>query len=62
MVPTPSSVAATNRFGALEGLVLDPTYTSKVAAGMIDWIRNGRVEPEERFVFLHTGGHTALLA
>lgn len=59
-VPTDASAEATALFGRLEGIVLDPTYTAKAAAGMIDWVRTHGVTPGERIVFLHTGGHPAL--
>jgi 1-aminocyclopropane-1-carboxylate deaminase/D-cysteine desulfhydrase-like pyridoxal-dependent ACC family enzyme len=61
-IATPASTAALERFARLEGLVLDPTYTAKAAAGMIDWIRAKRPTRNERVVFLHTGGHPGLLA
>jgi 1-aminocyclopropane-1-carboxylate deaminase/D-cysteine desulfhydrase-like pyridoxal-dependent ACC family enzyme len=61
-IPTAQSDGATAVFGSLEGMVLDPTYTAKAAAGMIDWIRSHDVTADERVVFLHTGGHPGLLA
>lgn len=61
-IPTPASEAATALFGRLEGLILDPTYTAKAAAGMIAWIRAQEGAPPHRIVFLHTGGHPGLLA
>lgn len=61
-IPTPESEEATVLFARREGLVLDPTYTAKAAAGMIDWIRERGIAPGERCVFLHTGGHPGLLA
>ncbi len=61
-VPTDASRAATDLFARREGIVLDPTYTAKAAAGMVHWIRERAVGPEERVVFLHTGGHPGLLA
>jgi 1-aminocyclopropane-1-carboxylate deaminase/D-cysteine desulfhydrase-like pyridoxal-dependent ACC family enzyme len=61
-IPTDASHEATRLFATLEGLVLDPTYTAKAAAGMIDWIREHGASPDERIVFLHTGGHPGLLA
>ena len=45
-----------------EGLILDPVYTGKAMAGLIDHIRQGRVGPDETVVFLHTGGLPALFA
>lgn len=43
-----------------EGLLLDPFYTGKAMAGLIDHIRRGTVRPGSRVVFIHTGGLPAL--
>lgn len=61
-VPTQASHAAIHRLAELEGVVLDPTYTSKAAAGLLDGLREGRFDDGGAVVFLHTGGHPALLA
>lgn len=61
-IPTPASQAATRLFARTEGVVLDPTYTSKAAAGLVRALREGRLAEARRVVFLHTGGHPALLA
>jgi D-cysteine desulfhydrase len=45
-----------------EGIMLDPVYTGKAFAGMIDLIREGRFGNDEHVVFLHTGGYPALWA
>ena len=45
-----------------EGLFLDPVYTGKAFAGMLDYIRTGRVAQGDTVVFWHTGGATALFA
>ena len=45
-----------------EGLLLDPVYTGRAAAGMIDLIHKGFFRPEENVVFWHTGGTPALFA
>ncbi|MBI4277287.1 MAG: D-cysteine desulfhydrase family protein [Armatimonadetes bacterium] len=45
-----------------EGLLLDPVYTGKVMAGLIDHIRAGRVGRDEPVIFVHTGGLPALFA
>lgn len=39
-----------------EGIVLDPVYSGKAMAGLIDHIRTGRIGKGETVVFLHTGG------
>jgi len=61
-LPTPSSREATDLFARSEGLVVDPVYTSKAAAGLIRGVRAGRFPAGDRIVFLHTGGHPALFA
>ena len=43
-----------------EGLLLDPTYTGKSMAGLIDMIRKGRFTKDQNVVYLHTGGTPAL--
>ena len=45
-----------------EGVFLDPVYSSKAMAGLIDQIRNGRIGAGETVVFVHTGGTPALFA
>lgn len=61
-IPTPASDEATRVFATTAGMVVDPFYTAKAAAGMLAWIRSGRVPAEDRVVFIHTGGHPAVLA
>lgn len=45
-----------------EGIMLDPVYTGKGFNGMLEYIKNGTVNPGSSVVFLHTGGTTALFA
>ena len=49
-------------FARYEGLVLDPVYTGRAAAGMIDLIRKGFFNNNDTVLFLHTGGQPALFA
>jgi D-cysteine desulfhydrase len=49
-------------FATCEGLLLDPVYTGRAAAGMIDLIRKGFFKKDETVLFLHTGGQPALFA
>lgn len=49
-------------FATCEGLLLDPVYTGRAAAGMIDLIRKGFFNRDDTVVFLHTGGQPALFA
>ncbi len=47
-------------FAKREGLLLDPVYTGRAAAGLLDLIRRGEIRPGERILFWHTGGAPAL--
>jgi D-cysteine desulfhydrase family pyridoxal phosphate-dependent enzyme len=49
-------------FAKQEGVLLDPVYTGRAAAGMIDLIRKGFFKKDETVLFLHTGGQPALFA
>jgi len=53
---------AIRMFAEYEGLLLDPVYTGRAAAGMIDLIRKGFFKRDETVLFLHTGGLPALFA
>lgn len=46
----------------LEGIVLDPVYTGKAAAGLIGLVNEGQFEPTDNILFVHTGGQTVLSA
>ena len=59
-VPTPEGIEAIRMFAEQEAILLDPVYSSKGAAGMIDLIRKGAFKKGERIVFLHTGGSASL--
>lgn len=59
-VPTPGMVEAVTLLAQTEGLLLDPVYSGKGMAGLIDLIRKGRFHKDENIVFLHTGGSVAL--
>jgi len=61
-IPAPDTLEAIRMFAALEGILLDPVYSGKGAAGLIDYCRKGRFKKGERVVFLHTGGSAALFA
>lgn len=45
-----------------EGILLDPVYTGRALAGLVDGIRGGRFAPDDRVLFWHTGGTPALFA
>jgi L-cysteate sulfo-lyase len=59
-LPTESGLEAIALFAELEAILLDPVYSAKGAAGLIDLIRKGHFKKGERVVFIHTGGAAAL--
>lgn len=61
-VLTQAEREAIHLFATYEGVLLDPVYTGRAAAGMIDLIRKGFFKNDETVLFLHTGGQPALFA
>jgi L-cysteate sulfo-lyase len=55
-INTDESREAMHLFAEAEGVLLDPVYTSKGAAGLIDYCRRGVFKESERVLFWHTGG------
>ncbi|MGB7304059.1 MAG: D-cysteine desulfhydrase [Burkholderiaceae bacterium] len=60
--PTDEMVAAINLLASQEGIFLDPVYSGKGLAGMIDLIKRGVIKSDEKIVFIHTGGSLGLFA
>jgi D-cysteine desulfhydrase family pyridoxal phosphate-dependent enzyme len=61
-VLTDAEREAVSLFARHEGLLLDPVYTGRAAAGMIDLIRTGCFLKDDTVLFWHTGGQPALFA
>ncbi|HWR12271.1 MAG TPA: D-cysteine desulfhydrase family protein [Rectinemataceae bacterium] len=61
-VLTGAEVEAVKLFARTEGLLLDPVYTGRAAAGLVDLIRKGRFRKDESVLFWNTGGQPALFA
>jgi D-cysteine desulfhydrase len=61
-LPTAGMVEAVSMVARLEAILLDPVYTGKTMAGLIDLIRKGFFKKEENVLFVHTGGSPALYA
>ena len=59
-VITPECVEAIRLMARLEGIFLDPVYTGKAMAGMIDLIGKGQFHKDENIVFMHTGGYPGI--
>ncbi len=59
-LPTDSMVEAVRLLARTEGILLDPVYSGKAMAGLIDYIRKGKYPAGSNVLFLHTGGSPAL--
>src|SRR5207302_7028260 len=60
--PSPRGLDAMRLAARVEGLMLDPIYTAKAMAGLIDHVRRGEMGRESSVVFVHTGGLPAMFA
>jgi D-cysteine desulfhydrase/L-cysteate sulfo-lyase len=61
-IPTQAMVLAVKQCAALEGLLLDPVYTGKAMAGLMDLCHQKIIKPGSNILFLHTGGSASLFA
>jgi D-cysteine desulfhydrase len=61
-LPTESMVEAVKLFSFNEAILLDPVYSGKAAAGLVDLVRKGVFAQGANVLFLHTGGSPALYA
>ena len=61
-LPTPEMGEAIRMLARLEDVLLDPVYTGKTMAGLIDLARKGFFKKDENILFIHTGGSPALYA
>lgn len=61
-IPSEGASEAIRLLARTEGILVDPVYTGKAFAGMLDHIRTGKVPQGSTVVFWHTGGATALFA
>lgn len=59
-LPTPEMAEAVKLVARAEGILLDPVYTGKAMAGLIDLVRQGYFKKESNILFVHTGGSPAL--
>jgi D-cysteine desulfhydrase len=59
-LPTEGMIEAVKLLARTEGILLDPVYTGKAMAGLIDLIRKGHFAKQENVLFVHTGGSPAL--
>lgn len=61
-LPTDSMIEAVKLLARTESILLDPVYSGKAMAGLIDLVRNGHFPEGANVLFLHTGGSPALYA
>jgi L-cysteate sulfo-lyase len=59
-IPTDSAIKAIEILAQMEGLLLDPVYSAKAMAGLIDLVQKGVFNRNENVLFLHTGGTAGL--
>ena len=61
-IPSEAGNAAVALMAAREGLFLDPVYTGKAFAGLLELAEEGAFRPEDKVLFLHSGGAGGLFA
>jgi len=61
-MPTKGMLEAVELCARLEGVLLDPVYSGKAMAGLIDMVRHGELTDDDTVIFLHTGGSAGLFA
>jgi 1-aminocyclopropane-1-carboxylate deaminase len=61
-IPDAKTIEAIRLCARLEGMLTDPVYEGKSMAGLIDLVRDGRIEPGSRVLYAHLGGQPALNA
>lgn len=59
-LPTPEMTEAVKLVARTEAILLDPVYTGKAMAGLIDLVRKGYFKKDQNVLFVHTGGSPAL--
>jgi D-cysteine desulfhydrase family pyridoxal phosphate-dependent enzyme len=58
--PTIECWEAIRFLACTEGVFVDPVYSGKALAALLDWVRKGRFAPTETVLFWHTGGTPSL--
>lgn len=61
-IPTEGMIEAVKLLARTEGILMDPVYSGKAMAGMIDLIKKGYFKKDQNILFVHTGGSPALFA
>ena len=58
----PATIQAVKQCAELEGVLLDPVYTGKAMAGLMDLCHSGEFAKNSNILFIHTGGSAGLFA
>lgn len=61
-LPTAQMTEAMQLFARTEGILLDPVYTGKAAAGLVALARKGAFRNTDKILFVHTGGSPSIYA
>lgn len=61
-LPSPDGLAAMRLAARTDAILLDPVYTGKAMAALVDHVRKGRLTAADTVIFLHTGGLPATFA
>jgi D-cysteine desulfhydrase family pyridoxal phosphate-dependent enzyme len=61
-IPTEAGMSTIGLLARTEALILDPVYTSKAMAALIEDIRGGVFGPDDAIIYLHTGGSPSVFA
>jgi D-cysteine desulfhydrase len=61
-LPSAAMVDAVKLIARTEAILMDPVYTGKAMAGMIDLVKKGFFGPAEKLLFVHTGGSPGIYA
>ncbi|WP_035181246.1 D-cysteine desulfhydrase family protein [Lentilactobacillus farraginis] len=61
-IPSKAGSSAIRLLARTEGILIDPVYTGKAFAGLLDYVKNGKIKAGSNVVFWHTGGVSALFA
>ena len=59
-VPTSEALNTIKLVAQTEGILLDPIYTGRAMAGLINLIREGHFKKDDNIIFIHTGGTPTL--
>ncbi|MBI4294931.1 MAG: D-cysteine desulfhydrase family protein [Chloroflexi bacterium] len=61
-IPSKEGIAAIKLVAQTEGIILDPVYTGKTMAGLIDLVRKKKFTSKDTVIFMHTGGAPGVFA